>query len=244
VAIVGAGRLGTALARALRAAGAEVVGPLGRGEGFRADVAVICVPDGEIPTAAAAIAGSAAHVGHTSGATALDALAGAGGEAFGLHPLQTFAGGEGPASFHGTGCAIAGATPAALATAESLAIRLGMRPIEIADSERAAYHAAASMASNFLLTLQAAAEELAAGAGIAPADARSLLAPLVRRTVDNWEARGPRAALTGPVARGDEATVERQRTAVESVAPQLLPLFDALVDRTRALAVPNAAVAA
>ncbi len=244
VAIVGAGRLGRALARALRAADVEVVGPLGRDERFEAEVALICVPDAEIPAAALAAAGSASYVGHTSGATALDALAAAEGQAFGLHPLQTFAGGEGPESFAGAGCAIAGATPAALAVAESLARRLGMRPIEIADADRAAYHAAASVASNFLVTLQAAAEQLAAGAGIAPADARALLAPLVRSTVDNWEARGPHAALTGPVARGDEATVARQRAAVDSVAPHLLPLFDELVERTRALAADRQAVAA
>lgn len=239
MAIVGAGRLGSALARALRAAGFQVEGPLGRGVPPTAEVVLLCVPDGEIEDAAA-VAGTRAvarrFVGHVSGATPLTALADAGGEAFGLHPLQTFAGGEGPEAFAGIGAAVAGTTPGALAVARELAQRLGMRPIEISDAERAAYHAAASIASNFLLTLQAAAEELAGGAGIAPADARTLLAPLVRSTVDNWAERGPAAALTGPVARGDHATVERQRDAVQAHAPQLLPLFDELVERTHALA--------
>jgi predicted short-subunit dehydrogenase-like oxidoreductase (DUF2520 family) len=245
VAIVGAGRLGSALARALRDAGVEVAGPLGRGATCAgADVVLLCVPDAEIE-AAAVVAGQATpaprFVGHVSGATSLGALAPAGGEAFGLHPLQTFAGGEGPEAFHAVGCAIAGATPEALEIAGDLAERLGMRAIEISDAERAAYHAAASVASNFLVTLQAAAEELAAGAGIAPADARALLAPLVRATVENWAERGPEAALTGPVARGDDATVARQRGAVESHAPHLLPLFDELVERTRELADPEGA---
>lgn len=248
VAIVGSGRLGSALARALLATGVRVEGPLGRGASPQSEIVLLCVPDAEIARAAAAArasgasgpepaaAGTRRFVGHVSGATSLSALEGAGREAFGLHPLQTFAGGEGLDAFHGVGCAVAGTTPDALAVARELAERLGMAPIEISDAERAAYHAAASIASNFLVTLQAAAEELASGAGIEPADARALLGPLVRSTVENWVELGPEAALTGPVARGDDATVGRQRDAVETHAPHLLPLFDELVQRTRTLA--------
>jgi predicted short-subunit dehydrogenase-like oxidoreductase (DUF2520 family) len=128
------------------------------------------------------------------------------------------------ASFAGAGAAIAGTTPRALKLARSLATALG--------ADRPVYHAAASVASNFLVTLEAAAERLAAEAGIE----RQLLVPLVRATVNNWAELGPERALTGPVARGDEATVERQRTAVSERAPDLLALFDALVEATRALA--------
>ncbi len=238
VAVVGTGRLGAALALALEAAGLDVAGPLGRGETSPAAVTLLCVPDGEIAAAAERARADAygGLIGHTSGATPLTVLEGAGRAAFALHPLQTFAGGEAPERFRGVGCAVAGTTPEALSTAWRLAELVGMRPFEIADSERAAYHAAASMASNFLVTLQAAAEELAAGAGLERSEARALLAPLVRSTVENWVARGPEEALTGPVARGDDATVERQREAVGSVAPDLLPLFDELVAGTRSLA--------
>ena len=237
VAVVGGGRLGAALAGALRGSGHKVAGPLGRDERPRGYEAVLlCVPDAEIAAAAAAVRGSAPLVGHTSGATSLDALAAAGGTAFGLHPLQTFAGGEGPEHFRGAGCAVAGQTPAAVEFASAMARRLGMQPFAIADADRAAYHAAASIASNFLLALQATAEEVAGGAGLERSEARELLAPLVRSTVENWAAHGPERALTGPVARGDEVTVERQREAVAQVAPGSLPLFDALVARTRALA--------
>jgi len=240
VAIVGAGRLGSAIARALREAGLVVEGPLGRGAAPAGDVVLLCVPDGEIATAAAALgrqpSAGARRVGHVSGATPLAALAAAGGHAFGLHPLQTFTGGEGAEAFAGAGAAVAGKTPEALAAAHGLAEALGMTAIEVSDSERAAYHAAASVASNFLVTLQSVAERLAGAAGIAPADARSLLAPLVRRTVDNWAQHGPEAALTGPVARGDRATVARQRAAVDRHAPELLDLFDELVAATVALA--------
>jgi predicted short-subunit dehydrogenase-like oxidoreductase (DUF2520 family) len=234
IGIVGRGRVGGALARALRAAGHEVDGPAGRGQAPAGDVVLLCVPDSEIEPAAAAVAGAAPFVGHTSGATPLGALAPAGAAAFGLHPLQTIVASD--TELRGCGCAVAGATPAALDLARRLAGDLGMHAVEIADGDRAAYHAAASIASNFLLTLEAAAESVAAGAGIAPDAARRLLGPLVRTTVENWLALGPEAALTGPVARGDEATVATQRAAVAGAAPELLPLFDELVERTRALA--------
>ena len=237
VCVVGPGRLGRALATALGHAGVAVLGPVGRGEAVpAADAVLLCVPDAEIPAAAAAAAGSAPLVGHTSGATPLTVLAPAGGGHFGLHPLQTFAGGGGPARFQGAGCAVAGSTAAALAAARGLALALGLRPFELADEDRAAYHAAASIASNFLVTLEGAAERVAAGAGLDAGQARALLAPLVRATVENWAEHGPERALTGPVARGDEQTVARQREAVGEVAGELLPLFDALVERTQALA--------
>jgi predicted short-subunit dehydrogenase-like oxidoreductase (DUF2520 family) len=235
--IVGAGRLGTALSGALRAAGVAVEGPAGRGEVPRGcDAIVLCVPDAEIPAAATAVAGAAPIVGHTSGATPLSALAPAGGAAFGLHPLQTFAPGAGPEAFAGAGCAVAGSTPDALDLAVAIARGLGMTPFEIDDEGRAAYHAAASVASNFAVTLLAASERIAGGAGLSPEEARALVAPLVRRTVDNVADLGPERALTGPVARGDEATVAAQRQAVADAAPELLDLFDELVRRTRALA--------
>jgi predicted short-subunit dehydrogenase-like oxidoreductase (DUF2520 family) len=245
VGVVGAGRLGTALAAALREVSCEVDGPAGRGEVPSGDAILLCVPDSEIEAAAAAVAGAAPLVGHTSGATPLAALepaekAGAG--VFGLHPLQTFvAGSDASARFAGAGCAVAGSKPEALAAAASLARRLGMVPFEIADEDRPAYHAAASIASNFLVTLEAAAEAVASGAGLSGEEARSLLGPLVRTTVANWVRLGPERALTGPVARGDEATVARQREAVATAGPEVLELFDALVEATRRLAASGVA---
>jgi predicted short-subunit dehydrogenase-like oxidoreductase (DUF2520 family) len=237
VGVVGAGRLGTALSAALSGAGLDVEGPVGRGAVPRGcDAIVLCVPDSEIKTAAATVAGAAPLVGHVSGATPLSALAPAGGATFGMHPLQTFPAGSGPEAFAGAGCAIAGSTPAALDFADRLARVLGMTPFEIDDEGRAAYHAAASVASNFVVTLLGAAERIAGGAGLAPEEARALLAPLVRRSVETLAEIGPERALTGPIARGDHATVKAQRRAVEETAPELLDLFDELVRRTRALA--------
>jgi predicted short-subunit dehydrogenase-like oxidoreductase (DUF2520 family) len=239
VGVVGRGRLGTTLAAALREAGHRVDGPAGRGERPQGEVLVLCVPDAEISAAAEAVAAAAPIVGHTSGATPLTALEPSGADAFRLHPLQTF-----PAAlaqnalsrFAGVGCAVAGSSGRAVDIATDLARSLGMRPFAIGEEGRAAYHAAASVASNFLVTLQAAAERIAAGAGLDPAEARELLAPLVRTTVDGWAELGPERALTGPVARGDRATVDAQRAAVADAAPELLSLFDELVAHTEALA--------
>jgi predicted short-subunit dehydrogenase-like oxidoreductase (DUF2520 family) len=228
LAIVGAGRLGHALAGALADAGYETVGPLGRGaDGAGADAVLLCVPDGEIAAAAALIA-PGRPVGHCSGATALGVLAPH--EAFSLHPLMTVT--SRGATFAGAGATIAGSTERAVRIAAELASALAMHAVEIAEEDRAAYHTAASIASNFLITLEAAAERLAGTTGVN----RQLLVPLVRATVENWASLGPQAALTGPVARGDEATVARQRAAIVERASDLVELFDALADATRSLA--------
>ena len=228
-AIVGAGRLGGVLARALRSVGFDVVGPLRRDQSMpSADIALLCVPDAAIPAVSFVARPHARLIGHVSGATALD------GVDFSIHPLQTFTGTESPDAFHGIGAAVAGRADEALAIAEQLALVLGARPFRIDDAHRASYHAAASFSSNFVLAVLDAAEQLAAAAGIGADDARTLLAPLVRRTVDNWAEHGAEAVLTGPIARGDEATVARQRAAAAEL--DLQELFDGLVVATRAIA--------
>jgi predicted short-subunit dehydrogenase-like oxidoreductase (DUF2520 family) len=238
VAILGNGRVGNALATALREAGVEVAGPLGRGRApGEADAVLLCVPDGEI-AAAAQIVPDGVAVGHCSGATGLDVLAGGARDAFSLHPLMTVTADTEATAFAGAGAAVAGSSPAMLDLARALAQRLGMRPIEIAPGDRTAYHAAASIASNFLVTLEAAAERLAGTVGV---DREDLL-PLVRATVENWARLGSEHALTGPVARGDEVTVAAQRQAIAERAPDLLALFDTMVDATRALATAKALV--
>jgi predicted short-subunit dehydrogenase-like oxidoreductase (DUF2520 family) len=226
--IVGNGRLGNALASALRGVGYQIEGPLGRGaNGNGAGAVLLCVPDGEIASAAARLV-PGRLVGHCSGATGLGPLSPH--EAFSLHPLMTVT--DQGADFVGAGAAVAGSTPRALELASELAGALGMHPVHVEDSDRAAYHAAASIASNFLITLQAAAERLAAEVGVE----RQSLVPLVRATVENWATFGAERALTGPVARGDVATVEAQRATIAERAPELLEVFDALLAATRRLA--------
>lgn len=202
-----------------------------------AEIALLCVPDDAIEAACATIARAAPplrFVGHTSGATGLDALAAAtdaGASAFSLHPLQTFP--DHRASPVGAPCAISASDPEALQITGNLAHALGLRPFEITEENRAAYHAAASMASNFLVALEESASTLLTRAGVE--DARQLLAPLVLRTAANWAERGE-GALTGPIARGDERTVERHAEALAVLAPELLDAYEALAVRTRAIA--------
>jgi predicted short-subunit dehydrogenase-like oxidoreductase (DUF2520 family) len=236
IAIVGRGRMGTALAAALRAAGADVRGPLGRGESVPGtEVVLLCVPDREI-AAAAALVPAGPLVGHVSASAPLDLLAPH--ERFSLHPLLSVVGAG--AEFAGAYCAIDASSAAALDAARALAATLGMRVKVIPREQRALYHAAASVASNFLITLEGAAERLASIVGLE----REALVPLVRATVENWARQGARAALTGPIARGDVATAARQREAVAEATPDLLPLWDALAAATRELAVAPATDAA
>jgi predicted short-subunit dehydrogenase-like oxidoreductase (DUF2520 family) len=240
LAIVGRGRLGTALSAALgdvtaTRRGLRISAPLGRGADLTSfDAVLLCVPDVAIASAAAEVP-AGRLVGHCSGASGLGLLAPH--EAFSLHPLMTVTAQDTPDRLVGAGAAIAGSTPRALSFARALAARLQMHSFELADEDRGAYHAAASIASNFLVTLEAAAERLAGGTGLE----RELLVPLVRATVENWARLGPERALTGPIVRGDEATVCAQRDAVAERAPELLVMFDALVDVTRTLASPRPA---
>jgi predicted short-subunit dehydrogenase-like oxidoreductase (DUF2520 family) len=114
--------------------------------------------------------------------------------------------------------------------AEQLAGVLGLHAVRVADADRAAYHAAASFAANFLVTIENAAAELMATAGLD----RAALLPLARAALENWGRLGP-AALTGPVARGDTGTVARHRAVVQSRTPELAGLFDELVSATEQL---------
>lgn len=229
IAVVGSGRLGTALHRALTAAGLDAgARPLTRGASPDAvEVVVLCVPDREIPAAAAALAPGALVV-HTSGAGSL-ALVVPHARRGVLHPLMSVPHGETP--LEGAFCAVRATTEPDAQLLRDLARRLGMVPFEVAEADRTAYHAAASLASNALVALELAAAELAATAGV-PAGA---LQPLARASLAQVNADGP-AALTGPAARGDWGTVDAQRAAVAERTPHLLPLFDAMTDACSAVA--------
>jgi predicted short-subunit dehydrogenase-like oxidoreductase (DUF2520 family) len=234
LAIVGRGRVGRSLAAAAERARMDVrLASRDELDACRgAGAVLLCVPDSAISDAAAGVARLSPLIGHVSGATTLDSLApGSAAGAFSIHPLQTFADGATPVD--GTPCAVAGSTPEALAFAKSLASALGMRPFEIPEENRAAYHAAASIASNLLVALEESAAELLVRAGAE--DARELLAPLVLRTAANWAERGSEA-LTGPIARSDRETVQRQRTAIAELAPELLRAYEALCERAEAVA--------
>lgn len=238
ITLVGDGRVGGSFARALRSAGADVelAGRAGIA-GRPAEVVLLCVPDSEIASACESVVAAAPGLrfaGHTSGATTLDALAAAtaaGAETFSLHPLQTIP--DSGTDLTGAPVAVAASTPAAADLARRIATACQMNPFDVPEESRAAYHAAAAIASNFLVALESSAEELLAAAGIE--NGRELLAPLVLRSAANWAERGP-DALTGPIARGDEETVARHLEAIAATDPELEPLYRALADRTRTIA--------
>ena len=236
--LIGQGRMGGSLARAARAGGLDV-SIHGRGfdpDDLAGDEVLICVADDSIPEVASLIGeapGRPRLVGHTSGATGLEAIASSRPTdgLFGIHPLQTAPDSE--TSLEGAPAAIAGSSDDASDFAASLATSLGLEPFTIDDGDRALYHAAASISSNFLIALEQTAAEIMAEAGIDRP--RERLAPLIKRTVENWVERGPEA-LTGPVARGDRVTIEMHRDAIGAVRPDLTGFYDCMVERTRSVA--------
>jgi len=257
-ALVGPGRAGTTIAVAMQARGWTPSAVAGRSfdaasvraasarlgapardladVGADADVVVIGTPDAAIAEAAAAIAPGVrrgALVLHLSGACTLDELAKLrvarpDVELGSLHPLQSLPDVDlGLARLPGSWCAVDG--PSAV---ERLAVSLGMRPFRVADEDRARYHAAATVASNHLVALLAQAARIADTAGV-PLTA---LLPLARATLDNVGSLGPDDALTGPVARGDVATV---RAHLDALSPGEQRAYRALADEARRLARPH-----
>jgi predicted short-subunit dehydrogenase-like oxidoreductase (DUF2520 family) len=217
--VIGTGRAGGAIRARLAERGLSVTD--GREPGPDADLVLLCVPDAVIPQVAAAFP-TGPWVAHVSGATRLAALA-PHERRFSLHPLQTLTRERGPEQLDGAWAAIGAETADALSHARWLAETLGLRPFQISDEDRALYHAAAVIGGNFLVTLHAAATRLLGDVG-APAEA---ILPLMGRTIENG------FELTGPIARGDWATVDDHLAALEARAPDLVPLYRALVEATR-----------
>lgn len=235
VAIIGAGRMGRGLSLALREAGVEaaLIGRTRRPEDTRrAAVVLIAVPDDAIGVVAADLArdqavGSGHVVLHLSGLLdrlALHALTVTGAALGSFHPLQSIADPSAAATrLRGAFAALEG-DDRAVAAGERVAAALGMRAVRLAPGAKPAYHAGAVIASNYTVVLASVAEGLARQAGVPPAEAAELYLPLMQGTVANL-ALGATAALTGPVRRGDAATVRRHLAAL---APADRALYRAL----------------
>jgi len=220
VRIVGAdGRVGSAVSTRLAERGVLVADG-----GPDTDLVLLCVPDRVIAEVAASIE-PGPWVAHVSGATPLSAL-GPHRRRFGLHPLQTFSKERGAEQLDGAWAAVTAESADALAIGFELATILGLRPFELDDTRRAAYHAGASIASNFVVTLRSAARSLLEAAD-APPDA---LDPLIRGVLDNG------FELTGPIARGDWETVERHLSVIRAERPELERLYLVLAESTAAIA--------
>jgi predicted short-subunit dehydrogenase-like oxidoreductase (DUF2520 family) len=216
--IVGAGgRVGSAVSARLTERGIAYDAP-------DAELVLLCVPDRAIGEVAAETP-MGPWIAHVSGATPLAALD-PHVRRFGLHPLQTFSKSLGPEQLDGASGAVTAESDDARAVGWWLAETLGLRPFDLADDARAAYHAGASMASNYLVTLRAAAGSLLEAAGAPP----EALDPLIRGVVDtDFE-------LTGPIARGDWETVERHLAAIRAQRPELEELYLVLAAATARVA--------
>jgi predicted short-subunit dehydrogenase-like oxidoreductase (DUF2520 family) len=188
------------------------------------DLVLLCVPDRAIAEVAAETE-RGPWVAHVSGATPLSALD-PHERRFGMHPLQSFSKARGPEQLDGAWAAVGAETEEARATGFWLAETLGLRPFELDEASRAAYHAGAAVASNYLVTLRRAAGSLLEAAGAPP----EALDPLMRGVIENdFE-------LTGPIARGDWETVARHLAVIRETRPDLEALYLVLAEATAEIA--------
>jgi predicted short-subunit dehydrogenase-like oxidoreductase (DUF2520 family) len=215
--VIGSGRVGSAVAARLRERSVGV-----RPDG--AELVLLCVPDAAIAPVARELE-PGPWVAHVSGATPLAALD-PHTRRFSVHPLQTFTLARGPEQLDGAWAAVTAESDEALSAGTALAELLGLRPFALRDDARTLYHAGAVFGSNYIVTLQRAAALLFEAAGAPP----EALEPLMRRTIENG------FELTGPISRGDWATVDAHKAAIHDRRPELDRLYDTLAGATLALA--------
>lgn len=245
--IVGAGRAGGALAIAARSAGHTIAGvvtrrptQLGPAHAWDsplppADLVIVAVSDDAIADVAHRLAPvwhdavPAVHVSGFVPVASLEAIASLGAPTGSLHPLQTLPDpNAGASALTGAWSAVTTAHADLASLLDQFAISLGMRPFRLADDVKGLYHAAAAAGANYVVEVLAVAADLLDAAGVRP----EVLEPLTRQVVDNVFALGAGAALTGPVARGDLATVAGQMKAAASVSPALGRQFEWLTRAT------------
>jgi predicted short-subunit dehydrogenase-like oxidoreductase (DUF2520 family) len=256
ITIVGAGTLAAALVRALHQSGYRIREIVTRNQPqslrraralakrvhasattlskaqLGARITWICVPDDSISEVAESIAKQRDWrqkvVLHSSGALGADALAPAkqaGAETASAHPLMTFVN-QSSADFKGVPFAMEGDANA-LALIGAVVRRLGGKPFRIAAEFKPAYHAFGFFSSPALVALIAAAQQVGKLAGLGEHQARELMEPIVRRTIDNCFRSAPEEAFSGPLRRGDLATV-RKHLEVLKQQPDLRELYRAL----------------
>ena len=245
IAIVGPGRMGQGLGLALVVSGADVR-ILGRRRrelagGLKlvtrdwrpvlveSDLVLVATRDDAIPNAAKDLADLAVlggrhtvlHLSGRLGRSALGALERTGASLGSLHPLQTIADPlTAPARFRGVWAAVEGDDRAREA-GTALCGRLGMRPVEVSEAGKTAYHAGAAVLANYTVTLADLASRLAEQAGVAPEAAHVMYLPLLSGVLQNLEAMPPPEALTGPIRRGDAETVRAHLAALDDQEREL-----------------------
>jgi predicted short-subunit dehydrogenase-like oxidoreductase (DUF2520 family) len=211
--VVGAGRVGSAVAARLSERGVELTA-------HDPELHLLCVPDRAIAEVARGIA-PGPWVAHVSGAAPLSALS-PHARRFSVHPLQTFTRARGPEQLDGAYAAVTAETDDAAELGFWLARLLGLEPFALADRDRPLYHTAAAMASNYLVTLYRIAASLFEQVGAPP----EALVPLMRRTIENG------FELTGPISRGDWSTVDSHLQALAERRPELEGVYRTLAEAT------------
>jgi predicted short-subunit dehydrogenase-like oxidoreductase (DUF2520 family) len=246
IAIVGPGRLGSALALELKRAGyriSEIVSgksltsrrkaralarqvnarASAKGSRFDADVVWFCVPDREIARAARELSAVVDWKGkialHSSGALASDelrVLRHHGAAVASVHPLMTFVRGSVP-SMSGVPFGVEGDAPA-LRVAGRIVRDLGGEAFSISERNKSAYHAWGAFTSPLLIALLVTGEKVARAAGVSTAEARRKMLPILRQTLANYAKLGPAGAFSGPIVRGDADTVRQHVRELKKIA--------------------------
>jgi predicted short-subunit dehydrogenase-like oxidoreductase (DUF2520 family) len=251
VVVVGVGRLGSAICVQLRKAGWPVTvrtqSPAGRRQAkrlglveadaaamSRAELCLLTVPDAAVAAVARSVApllGKMTGLVHCAGALTLEALqpAAAGRPTGSFHPLVSVTGPETPLAGHSVAIATRSRVLAPLLG--RLAEALGLRPLRVPESGRAAYHAGAAMVASGLVSLLDAAIAAWRAAGVPEREATAALAALMRSALAGAELIGTVAAFTGPVVRGDAEVVQAH---VRGLPPDVLPIYLALQQRVLA----------
>jgi predicted short-subunit dehydrogenase-like oxidoreductase (DUF2520 family) len=262
--LVGAGSLGTVLCRSLNRIGMRLDQVVIRGAGSRGQVlqetgassvvlidewsgpvsslVLLAVPDDALSGVAERLSGQGEWAGktvlHTSGVhnrSVLDAFARRGAFTGSFHPLQTFLGSEDVDAFRGITVGIEG-DQEAVAVAKHLADDLLAEAIELSSERKSLYHAAAVLASNAATTLLSVSEEMWEHAAGTRDGFAGAMGPLIRQSMENALTIGPESALTGPIARGDRATLEAHFMAISAYMPHLLAMYGSVATETVHLA--------
>jgi predicted short-subunit dehydrogenase-like oxidoreductase (DUF2520 family) len=256
ISIIGAGRVGQTIAKRLHKLGWRIgavvtrsrgsahaaVSAIGAGtphasltpEALNADVILLSVPDDVLENVAQKLAkiGNAALtkiILHTSGALdhrVLAPLARRGASTGSMHPMQTFSGRNAP-RLEGVIFSIEGA-PAARATAQKIARSLGGTPVIISANDKPAYHASGTIVAGHALSLVESATQTLMKIGFTRSRANQALLPLIRQMLDNYELLGPHAAWTGPLSRGDYATISKHAKALRRFPREFQDAYRAL----------------
>ena len=237
VAIVGVGKVGRGLERALRAAGVPVSISSSRAflahpRALRGSIVVLAVRDGALGPlverlASRRLVASTAVVVHCAGALDAEVLAPLRSVCAGvaqMHPMISFADPRTPPSLVGGHAHVSG-DPLAERLARRVCRKIGLVPRTFAALDRVAYHAAAGLVANGAAALAAAGADLLRIAGANDAAIPAMLGPLLRSVAENVSTMGLPAALTGPVRRGDATAVGKHLATLRAKAPHLVPLY-------------------